>query len=578
MAVGKDGKIYITDPGTSSIGVLNPFPVGFNTVEFPTPTPGADPTSIAVANDGTIWFTETGVGQVGEFDPTTHKITEFPVGVFGSSPNDIQLGPDGKLWFSENAGFASIDPTTHAIATINAPAGQQRAGGFSFTPAGDIQYIAVINPVVGGGGQYAAAQLDPATSTFTVAPPSATFAKGGPFPQQLATGADGNVYFASTPIGPGTVVGEVNVATQTLSSHSGGTQPAIEHSIVAGSDGNLYVGGYGVIGKATIVPPDVSAISGQVTVGSSFITTTTPIANRTVFVDVNGDGIFDAGDPFGVTDANGNYTITFVPTGVFNVRVVPFPGDFTTPVLVTTTAGQALQNVALTVQPSTAVLPLTLSATPFGAHNPDLATAEVRGLYKIILNRAPDPGGLAFYVNQLNVGASVAVVAQQMLHSAEYETDLVYSDYQNYFGRVASPAEVQGWVNLMQKGYTAEAVTTLMLDSDGFSAMHPDNASFIQALYGDLLGRQANAAEVAGWSSYLATSNRGVLVSLIVHSPEAYARAAQGFYAEFWASPSDPVGVANVVKSLQSGLTLADMASLFANSPPYIARAQATVG
>ncbi len=87
------------------------------------------PTSIAVANDGTVWFTEYLVGKIGEYDPATKTITEYPSSGTGTNPKDIQLGPDGSLWFLESGAFASINPTTKAIATIPFnPSGAPRAG------------------------------------------------------------------------------------------------------------------------------------------------------------------------------------------------------------------------------------------------------------------------------------------------------------------------------------------------------------------------------------------------------------------------------------------------------------------
>ena len=37
--------------------------------------------------------------------------------------------------------------------------------------------------------------------------------------------------------------------------------------------------------------------------------------------------------------------------------------------------------------------------------------------------------------------------------------------------------------------------------SSGFNGLHPDDGSFLQALYQDLLGRTASAAEIAAWES-----------------------------------------------------------------------------
>ncbi len=569
IAVGHDGDLYFTDPGTNSIGVFNP--ANLKRFEVAIPTKSSGPSSIAVANDGTIWFTETAVGKIGEYDPTTQNITEFPLATATSQPSYLQVGPGGKLWFEEFGGFGVIDLTTHMLETIPATAAKAPVGGFSFTPDGNVWYIV-------GGSQYAAARLVPSTGAITVFPASAPYGSGGPSPRQLATGADGNIYFAVTGGGPGTTVGEINVKTQKITSYSNGTNSDSENAIVSGLDGELFVGGLGVLGRATIIPPNVSAISGNVSVAAFPPGSGPTLEGRTVFVDLNGDGKLDAGDPATVSDANGNYTIDNVPIGAFNLRVILLPGDVVSPVPVATTGGEVTQNVAVYVQQSSAVLPFPLLANPFGAHNPSLAAAEVTGLYNLILRRAPDPTGLANGTSYLQNGGSLSALAGLLLHSTEYESDLIASYYETYFGRAGSPAEIAAWVSLMQTRESAEQVTYLMLTSPEFTALHPDNASFIKAVFADLLGRVPSAGELASWESYTGGASRGATVYFMIHSPEAGVHAARGFYAQFWASPMTQAGAAAVVSALEFRNDLADVAAQFAGAPQFVARAQASVG
>ncbi len=591
IAVGHDGDLYFVDTGTNSIGVFSPATQG--KFEVPIPTAGADPDSIAVANDGTIWFTESAVGQIGEYNPATQKITEYPLQTTTSDPADIQLGPDGNLWFEENVGspahednggsFDSINPTTHALTSIPSPAATPLIGGFAFTSDGSIWFVAVAE-FHGAGGSYAAAKLDPATQQFTIYPSSATFydpsgaySPGGPFPAPLAVaGADGNVYFIYAASGPSfqpypASLGEINTTTQQIV-ESG---PTVDANVVTpGLDGNLYLGSTGDVARATFIPADQSVVQGSVTDPTMLY----GVASVTVFVDLKGDGRDDPGDPSAVTEANGTYTIPGVPVGTFNVRLAAYPGDITSPVSITTTGGQYTPNLNLTVQPTSVILPLTYLANPFGSDNPDVSTAEVVGLYNIILGRAPDPSGLAFYVDYLKGGGSLQTVAATMLNSTEYKTDVVSSYYMNYLGRTGSPAEIAGWVAAMKGGETEEQVTAKFLSSGEFNADHPDTPSFIQAVYGDILGRAASVAEVDGWEGFLAGGgSRASIVSQVIASPESSTRVGEGFYAEFWGG-TGPEDVSNVVTALADGMTMAQVAALFGSWPQFIARANASVG
>ncbi|HEY2157222.1 MAG TPA: hypothetical protein VGH33_16465, partial [Isosphaeraceae bacterium] len=270
-----------------------------------------------------------------------------------------------------------------------------------------------------------------------------------------------------------------------------------------------------------------------------------------------------------------------IVTGTFTVRVVTFPGFIAPPVTATLVGGSITPGVNLTVQPASAQLPLSIPANPFGTHNPDLPTAEVNGLYNIILGRATDAGGLANSVAYLRSGGSVQTLATLLLNSPEYQSRLIASYYQSYLGRSASPAEVGGWVNFIESGaYSDQQVLLIMLSSAGYNALHPDNASFITSLYTGLFGRNPTAAELSAGEAALAspTSQRILVISQFLHSASAYQLQAQGLYAAFWGAPIDATGQANVVQALNFYATLPGMAAFFAGSPPFIQRAAATVG
>jgi streptogramin lyase len=577
IVAGGDGNLYFADNGTNSIGVFNPFT--FAKVEFPTPTPGSQPMGIARAADGTIWFTENAVGKVGKLDPTTHHITEYPLALSTSGSMGIIPGPDGDLWFTDLAAIGRIDPSTGVVTDTPAPG--LPSAGLTVGPDQQIwfSYEAFEPP---NSVRLGFAAINPSTLNITSYPTNQVYNDTSLSQEGFTTGPDGKLYFAElSKVGyNNSAIGEFDTTTHVLTyvyspNPPGGTHGSLVYSIATGTDGGLYYGDTGAVGVLSIIPASQSVIHGQVRLALPPMNTSGALAGRTVFVDLNNDGRLDPGDPSAVTDALGFYQITGLPVASYKVRVVGYPGDFTTAASVTTIPGGISQEVVPTVQPSSAVLPLTFNLNPFGSTNPDLAVAEVNGLYNIILGRTPDfPGDVAF-VSYLRNGGSLAVAADVMLHSTEYETDLVNLDYANYFGRIGTPGEVGGWVALMQHGDSAEQITTLMLSSDGFNALHPDSASFVQALYGDLLGRQGTSAEVAAWATYLATSNPNTVLSLFLHSPESYTRATEGFTAEFWAVAFGPAGEPLGIAALESGRTLADVASLFAASSVFIARAQA---
>ena len=240
---------------------------------------------------------------------------------------------------------------------------------------------------------------------------------------------------------------------------------------------------------------------------------TAPEPGRTVYVDLIGDGIFNPGEPSALTGSNGYYSIAGVTPGAFAVRVTSLPGDF-----FVDSAGKVApaQTVGFTsggnttadfifIQPTSPILPLSLLAAPFGASNPDDATAEVTGLYNIILGRAPDAPGLAGWASFLNAGTfTMAQEASLFLHSTEYESRAIASYYASFLRRTAAPSEVADWVSLTCRRATPRSKSAqLFLSSSEYGALHPTDADIIQSMYTNVLGRVGSAPEVAAWESYL---------------------------------------------------------------------------
>ena len=93
--------------------------------DFPLPNPDSGPTTIALAQDGTVWFTESAGNRIGRMAPDGTDLKEFPLPNPDSSPRIIALGADGNMWFSEHTGnrMGRITPdgtiTEFAIPTPN---------------------------------------------------------------------------------------------------------------------------------------------------------------------------------------------------------------------------------------------------------------------------------------------------------------------------------------------------------------------------------------------------------------------------------------------------------------------------
>jgi hypothetical protein len=104
-----------------------------------------------------------------------------------------------------------------------------------------------------------------------------------------------------------------------------------------------------------------------------------------------------------------------------------------------------------------------------------MATPEqikaIAGLYVAYFDRAPDPAGLEFWINQLDNGRDFATISQDFADSPEAQqiypflatpdvsgqdpTNLITSIYQNLFGREPEAQGLNFWVNVVNSGAVA---------------------------------------------------------------------------------------------------------------------------
>jgi hypothetical protein len=97
------------------------------------------------------------------------------------------------------------------------------------------------------------------------------------------------------------------------------------------------------------------------------------------------------------------------------------------------------------------------------------------------------------------------------------------------------------------------------------------NARFVDQLYQDLLGRQAEPAGLALWKGQVdqGLMTRAQVAAGIAGSPEYLTGVVQKAYEQFLHRAGDPGGVAGWVQFLQAGHTIEQMESGIVGSPEY---------
>jgi hypothetical protein len=108
----------------------------------------------------------------------------------------------------------------------------------------------------------------------------------------------------------------------------------------------------------------------------------------------------------------------------------------------------------------------------------------VTDLYKIILNRQPDQGGLNWWTNQISSGQrSFADTMHEFIFSAEFnqiaysksDTEFLKYTYQQTFNRAPDSSGFNWWLNQMRTvGYERKALFEQFVQSPEFRQSHPD--------------------------------------------------------------------------------------------------------
>ncbi len=107
---GTDGKsLWFTENSGNAIRQISI--TGAVSPPISIPTANSGPASITIGPDGNIWFTESGVEQVGKLTVGTvcnpsngSMICEYPSPI--PQPGEMAVGPDGALWIVEQLGTA----------------------------------------------------------------------------------------------------------------------------------------------------------------------------------------------------------------------------------------------------------------------------------------------------------------------------------------------------------------------------------------------------------------------------------------------------------------------------------------
>jgi hypothetical protein len=147
----------------------------------------------------------------------------------------------------------------------------------------------------------------------------------------------------------------------------------------------------------------------------------------------------------------------------------------------------------------------------------------VHSLYHEILGRHPEAGGWAYWSNLLATGTSNWVVANAIWNSTEHRGQQVDGLYRDLLHRAADVGGRAFWIGNLQSGaMNEETVIARFASSPEYLKLHPLQTAYIDALYNDLLYREADVGGRAWWIDALNRMTPDQIASVFVESNERH--------------------------------------------------------
>jgi len=206
----------------------------------------------------------------------------------------------------------------------------------------------------------------------------------------------------------------------------------------------------------------------------------------------------------------------------------------------------------------------------------------MKQVYRDLLGRQADSGGLASWTAQLDQGISRVQVVLDIEGSQEYRTKLVDSLYTSFLHRDADPGGQYGFVSSLGTGISVEPVEAVILGSPEYFQTRAGgtNAGFLSAFYQDVLARPIDPTGAASWSSKLlppsdpsASSARTFVAGGVLGSVEAEGDLVKSDYLHFLRRAAESGGLNGWIGALQSGMRDQDLLARIVGSDEYFVKA-----
>lgn len=197
------------------------------------------------------------------------------------------------------------------------------------------------------------------------------------------------------------------------------------------------------------------------------------------------------------------------------------------------------------------------AAAPSSVTPPDTSPYEsyVISVYEDLFDRAPELVAEDSWAMSLYRGTPRIAVANTITSSDEFRSDLITDAYDSFLGRAPDAGGLAYWLHAMKWGLTIEQLDAGFITSDEYwAAAGGTSAGWVRALYADVLDRVPSPPEVAYWTGRVGSGASRVQVAMgFLLSTEYLSGAVEGYYQWLLHRTPDAGGQAWWVAAIQHG-------------------------
>jgi hypothetical protein len=206
--------------------------------------------------------------------------------------------------------------------------------------------------------------------------------------------------------------------------------------------------------------------------------------------------------------------------------------------------------------------------------NQNPAAQYIAAVYQNVLNRPVDAASLNYWTTVLEHGFSRTEFALALTHSPEYYQRVIEAAYQTYLGRPADAVGLTHWTADMEAGLSDELLDALFIGSDEYyQRSGGTDKAWVDAMYENLLGRQADPQGETEWIQFLANgASRSEVAYGFTASAEHEAQVVQSDYTTYLGRQASSAEVQSWVQFFRLGFSNEDVIAGFVGSDEYYAR------